>query len=117
MEEPSPPTVITPEEPVEKTFIASMADFSFKSFVTPKLVKLLYFIALVAVLYATVMWVLNAGFSGFLFRVIVSPLMFVVGVILSRAAIEIIMVLFRILELLQRSEGERRGKGDGPVKE
>ena len=111
MEEPTLPEPIeAPEEPVEKSFIASMADFSFRSFVTPKLVRLLYFIALMVVLYSTVMWVLDAGFSGFLWRAVVAPVVLVVGVILARAAIEIIMVLFRILDLLQRWEREKNSK-------
>ena len=85
-----------------------MLDFSFRSFVTPNLSKVLYCIGLGAVVYYVIAFVLDGGFTGFVWRIVLSPLLLVVGVILVRAGIEIIMVAFRILELLQRLESRLR---------
>ena len=98
----------TPSESHSKGFIGSMLDLSFRSFVTPNLVKVLYFIGLAAVVYYVIAFLLNGGFTGFVWRIVLSPLLLLIGVILVRAGIEIIMVAFRILELLQRLESRLR---------
>jgi hypothetical protein len=98
----------TPSESHSKGFIGSMLDLSFRSFVTPNLVKVLYFVGLAAVVYYVIAFLLNGGFTGFVWRIVLSPLLLLIGVILVRAGIEIIMVAFRILELLQRLESRLR---------
>ena len=103
-----PPAPGSPPEDLHKGFIGSMLDLSFRSFVTPNLVKVLYFIGLAAVVYYAIAFLLDGGFTGFVWRIVLSPMILVIGVILVRASIEIIMVAFRILELLQRLESRLR---------
>jgi hypothetical protein len=107
MEESPTPHQIVPEA-AQKGFIGSMLDVTFRSFVTPNLVKVLYFIGLAAVVYYVIAFLLNGGFTGFVWRIVLSPILLFIGVILVRAGIEIIMVAFRILELLQRLESRLR---------
>src|SRR5262249_18950366 len=110
MEEPSPTPPLSENEEALNTkgFVGSLFDFSFESFVTPKLVQFLYALTLVYVVYFAISFVLDGGWSGFLWRIFVSPIVLIVGAILARVFVEIIMVLFRILELLRRFDAERR---------
>lgn len=107
MEEPHTSQEIVPEA-TQKGFIGSVLDFSFRSFVTPNLIKVLYLIGLGGVVYYVLAFLLNGAFSGFIWRLCLSPIFLVIGVILVRAAVEIIMVAFRILELLQRLDRRQR---------
>ncbi|OGL43944.1 MAG: hypothetical protein A2161_09890 [Candidatus Schekmanbacteria bacterium RBG_13_48_7] len=82
-------------------FFASLMDFSFKEFITTRIVKFLYFIA---ILFAALvsLGLIVRGFSlsmvrGILF-LIISPLIFIVYVILARVWLEIVIVIFRIAE-------------------
>jgi hypothetical protein len=91
-----------------KGFIGSLLDFSFVSFVTPNLVRFLYALSLLCVAVLTVRWIFDGGFSSVIWRVVASPVVLVVGAILSRVFVELIMVAFRILELLRSLDAERR---------
>jgi len=81
-------------------FIASLFDLSFTSFITTKLIKVLYVLGIVgAALWALGMagtGVLQGGFS--LILVLISPVLFLIGVIYMRVMMELIMVLFRAAE-------------------
>lgn len=108
MEESPPVTHLPPEANTAKGFIGSLLDFSFESFVTPTIIRFLYALSLVGVAAGTVYWVFTGGFSGFLWHIFAAPLVLVIGWILARVYIELIMVLFRILELLRRIEAHQR---------
>jgi hypothetical protein len=99
------PSELLAEEP-SKGFIGSLLDFSFVSFVTPTLVRFLYGLLLVGVAVLTFRWIFNDTFMGVIWRTIAAPLVLVVGAILSRVFVELIMVAFRILELLRRLDAE-----------
>ena len=62
-ESPTPPQIVP--ESAQKGFVSSMLDLTFRSFVTPNLVKVLYFIGLAAVVYYVIAFLLNGGFTGF----------------------------------------------------
>src|SRR3954468_2981636 len=102
------PIVEDPPEDHAKGFIGSLLDFSFVSFVTPKLIKLLYGFALFCVAAFTIRWILNGGLMDLIWRSVVSPVVLVIGAILARVFVELIMVAFRILELLRSIDAERR---------
>ncbi len=91
-----------------KGFIGSLLDFSFVSFVTPTLVRFLYGLALLCVTVLTIRWIFDGGFGSVIWRVVASPVVLLVGAILSRVFVELIMVAFRILELLRSLDAERR---------
>lgn len=97
-----------PQPPAEKGVIGSILDFTFESFVTPGIIKFLYVLALLAVALSTIGWIFSGGFTDFIWRVVLSPVVLFVGAVLARVYIELVMVLFKILELLRRIEANQR---------
>ena len=97
-----------PSEDHTKGFVGSLLDFSFVSFVTPTLVRFLYGFALLCVVILTFRWIFNGGLMDLIWRSVLSPVVLVIGAILARVFVELIMVAFRILELLRRIDAERR---------
>lgn len=88
-----------------KGFFASLFDFSFSSFVTTKIIKLLFILAIVGAGIGS-LFVLFSGFSsgflGALVSLVLAPIYFAVAVILARVWLEIVIVLFRIAENTQK---------------
>lgn len=85
-----------------KGFFASLFDISFTSFVTPKIIKILYvlmmiLLGLVALGYIVFAFSVNA-ILGLLVLIIIAPLMFFIYLALWRIALEIIMVIFKVSE-------------------
>lgn len=83
-------------------FIHSLFDFSFSSFITAKIIKLLYGIALavsgLVSLFIIIFGFSNSFSSGLLMLIIVAPLVFIILTIYSRVMLELIIVVFRIAE-------------------
>jgi hypothetical protein len=83
-------------------FFSKLFDTSFRDFITPSIARVVYIILIVlAGLWALV--VLGGGFkSGSLGSVlgalILAPLGFLLGVLVSRIYIELVLVIFRIAE-------------------
>jgi len=80
--------------------MASLFDFGFDSFVTPKLIKVIYvlimiLIALSALGFALTAFRVNSGF-GIISLLILCPLFFFVNLALWRIVLELFMVVFRI---------------------
>jgi hypothetical protein len=90
-----------------KGFFAALFDFSFSEFITTKIIKILYGIALVIAGIATLFMII-AAFSGGTFGranvglgllvLVFSPIVFLVYAILLRVWLEFIIVIFRIAE-------------------
>jgi Domain of unknown function (DUF4282) len=81
-------------------FFAALFDYSFSSFVTPRLIKILYVLATILISLWTLFLVL-AGFKGssglgVVMLVIVAPLFFVISMIWARVVLELVIVFFRI---------------------
>jgi cobalamin biosynthesis protein CobD/CbiB len=85
----------------ERGFIGSLFDFSFTEFITTKLIRFLFglgvFIAGVFALLFIASGFRQSAVAGVLFLV-VSPLMFLLYVIIVRVALELTMVMFSIEE-------------------
>jgi len=87
-----------------KGFIGALFDLPFTTFITTKIIKVLYIIAIVfAGLYALAS--LGYGYAaggviGMVVGLVISPIVFLVGVILARVYMEVVMVIFRGVELL-----------------
>ena len=85
-----------------KGIIACIFDFSFSEFVTTRIIKILFILAiLLAGLWALI--ILGAGFAskdaGTIFgSLIMAPLVFFFAVLWSRVWLELIVVAFRIAE-------------------
>lgn len=93
---------------MKKGFFASLLDFSFTSFITPKLVPLLYILGLVFALVSFVIY-LGVGFSlpaGYGALILIPALIAaVLTVIFARVGSEVIMVAFRIYERVSGGAG------------
>ena len=94
-----------------KGFLAVLFDLSFSEFITAKLIKLLYVIA-IGLSGLVALGVLIYGFTsgGFMavLGLILAPIVFVLYVLNARIWLELIMVVFRIAE--NTSEIARQGK-------
>ena len=91
-----------------RAFADLVLDFSFRRFVTPRLIRILYALSLLAAVFATISWM----FSGFassswyygIFTLVTGPVAFVLYVLLARVVMEMVLAVFQIAEYTQRSE-------------
>jgi hypothetical protein len=86
-----------------KGFAASLFDFGFTSFVTPKVVKVVYVLIMImlgfgGVASAIIAFEFGGSIAGIFTLVIVVPLVFLVYLSLWRIALEIFVVIFRLAE-------------------
>ncbi len=91
-------------------FIAALFDLSFTTFITSKLIKVLYVLGIAgAGVWALVMALggIGQGGVGWLLA-LAAPVLFLVGVIYMRVMMELIMVIFRSAEHL--TEIARQGR-------
>lgn len=88
-----------------KGFFASLFDFSFTEFITIRIIKILYgiviFLAGLSVLYLIIYGFRLSAAMGILYLVL-SPVIFILYVIIARVWLEIVMVIFRIAENTQK---------------
>uniref|UniRef100_A0A7C4ELA7 DUF4282 domain-containing protein n=1 Tax=Thermodesulfovibrio aggregans TaxID=86166 RepID=A0A7C4ELA7_9BACT len=88
----------------EKGFFAQLFELTFKSFITVKIIKLLYVLAIIGSALIGLMLLIggintmkySAG-AGFL-QIILSPLIALLGIIWSRVFLELTVVFFKIEE-------------------
>ena len=99
---------------VEKGFFGRLFDLSFNEFITTKIITVLY----VCTMAGSGIWALTILFGGFatksfggiLTGLVLAPLAFLVGTILSRIWLETLIVLFRIAE----NTGKLANRGEPP---
>ena len=86
----------------EKSFFSSLFDLSFSTFITTKIVKVLYVLAIVVCGIAAisyVAWAFTDSVGLGLFALfIAAPLFFLIYVIYTRVVLEVFMAIFRIAE-------------------
>jgi hypothetical protein len=86
----------------EKSFFSSLFDLSFSSFITTKIVKVLYVLAMVVFGVAAlsyVIWAFTDSVALGLFALLTAaPLFFLVYVIYTRVVLELFIAIFRIAE-------------------
>ena len=86
------------------SFTQKMFDFSFREFIAPSVIKVLYVLALIAFAIQYVIAVVSGFASGFgygLLALVLGELVLIILAILARVYLEVIMALFRMLGLLQ----------------
>ena len=94
-------------------FFGSLFDFSFSSFVTGKLIKVLYVLAIILAALGAVGIIVfaNSPMSTMnpVVAIIVAPIIFLLYIILARVQLEILIVIFRMSEhLAEIAEQGRR---------
>jgi hypothetical protein len=98
-----------------RSFLASLFDFSFTSYVTPKVIRVLYILAVIwfgLVAFGLVIggFVLGGPVGGLFTLIIVAPLYYLWTLLLYRITLEFFMLIFRIAEDIRalRLRGELR---------
>ena len=86
----------------QKGFFQSLFDLSFSSFITTKIIKVLYVIAIILTAIAALGYIIwafteNVGF-GLVMLIVVAPLVSLLYIIYARVFLEILIVIFRIME-------------------
>lgn len=98
-----------------KSFFSSLLDMSFSDFITPKIIKVLFILAIIGsaiwALALLVAGIASGSAGGILGGLIGAPIVFILAVILSRVYLELLLVMFRIAEntgrLVNHAEGSR----------
>jgi Domain of unknown function (DUF4282) len=80
-------------------------DLSFKRFVTPQLVRMLYVLSLLAAFLYALKWMFS-GFWGF----IMAPVALLFYLIVARVTVELILAIFRIAERLAPMDNDLESK-------
>lgn len=88
-----------------RTVMDLVLDFSFRRFVTPHLIRVLYALSLLSATLAAIGWM----FSGFqvgwlygLFTLVTGPVAFVLYVLTARVIMEVILAIFQIAEKVRK---------------
>jgi len=77
-------------------------DFSFQHFVTPRLIRLLYALSLIAAGMATLTWMFSGnGLLNGIFTFVTGPVAFIIYVLCARVVMELILAIFQIAEKLR----------------
>jgi hypothetical protein len=90
-----------------KGFVASLFDFSFSSFVTPKVIRALYVLATLWIAVLTIAFCsfcvhfAGSGSGTLIFIIITAPILFLLGLGSVRVVFEVFMVLHRLNENIQ----------------
>jgi len=99
-------------------FLASLFDYSFSSFITSKIIKVLYVLSTIIIGLTTLLLVLAAfnasSGAGLLTLVIIGPLFFLISMIYTRVLLELLMVIFRIHEDVRDINGRAGGTREAP---
>jgi hypothetical protein len=80
-------------------------DFSFKRFLTPRLVRILYSLSLLAALLSALAWMASGFRDGVmqgLFTLVTGPIAFLLYVLTARVAMELVLAIFRIAEHIEK---------------
>lgn len=107
----SPASLVPPEVKEQaKSLLGSLLDFRFDSFVTPKIIKVIYFLMLLGVAGRSLLFFITSisgGVMGLVVGLVGAPIMLVIGAVLARVFVEIILLAFQMLETLQRIEAKK----------
>lgn len=97
------------EEP--KGFFTTLFDFSFSEFIVPKVIQTLFVIGILGAAVGAIFfiaWGFRASFFAGLITILLSPIIFVIYVILVRVYLEVVMLLFQISDTLNKILAQRK---------
>jgi len=98
-----------------KGFAAALFDFEFGTFVTPKIIKVLYLLIVVATGLGALAWTIldfRVSFAfGLITLIVIAPLIFFLTIALYRVVLEFFAVVFQMAEDIRaiRERGDRLG--------
>lgn len=95
-----------------KSFISSIFDFSFRSFVTPKFIKFLFVLGIIIAAICTIIMLVSCFIGSVVIGVVAlifSPIIFLLYVLAMRIYLELMIVIFRLQEdvakLVEKNQG------------
>lgn len=91
-------------------FVNRVFDFSFKEFITPSLIKILFILCLIGIGIGYLVSVVGAFWQGFgsgLLTLILGAVFAAIAVIIARVYLELVNVAFRAVSLLEVIAGEK----------
>jgi len=104
----------------EKGFLGSLFNLSFTEFITTRVIKVLFILAIIFAAIAALVMIVS-GFAGGVLSgivlLIISPILFLVYVILARVWLELVIVIFRIAENTGRLAEPSPGAAAAPASE
>ena len=92
-------------------FFGKLFDTSFKEFITPSIIKIIFWVAIILIglgVLVNIVASFGQGAGVGIITLIIAPIVGFLSVIIARIYLEIIMVFFRVMGLL---EGIAREKG------
>jgi len=109
---------MNPSDPTEKGFFGALFDFSFTSFVTPKIIKFIFAAVVILTGLAVLVFVAEAFHQnaalGVVALVILAPIYFFWVVIWTRVGLEVVMAIFSIERSAKHvAQGTSLGQGGG----
>lgn len=111
-DEPSSSSVLSALWQQIRAVLDLVLDLSFKRFVTPQLVRMLYVLSLLAAVCYAWKWMWD-GLWGF----ITAPLVFLLFLIVARVTVELILAIFRVADkIAPLAEEEDKSKQNRPVR-
>jgi hypothetical protein len=84
-----------------RAMMTVLTDLSFKHFVTPRLIRLIYFISLIAAVLSALAWMVSGFTTSVMygcFTFITGPVAFFVYMLTARVVLEFMLAVFRIAE-------------------
>jgi phosphoglycerol transferase MdoB-like AlkP superfamily enzyme len=103
--------------PQDKGFFGSLFDTTFSSLITTKIIRVLYILALIviglAALFYTIFAFTQSAALGVITLLVLAPLAALLYAIYTRVILEVIIVLFRILETNQQIAANTAGLAGG----
>jgi len=102
---------------MQKGFFGSLFDFSFSDFITPKIISILFIIGVIGAGIGALVFIIGGFASDILMGVlflILSPLYFLLMVIIIRVYLEIIIILFKIYENIKNLGEVKESTPDTP---
>ena len=91
-----------------KGLIGAITDFSFTSFFTPRILRVLYAVLLLMVAYHSVQFMIIAIRLSSVMAFISGLITLVVGVILTRVFVELVQAVFKIQDSLKNIESKQK---------
>lgn len=114
MEEPTRPAAAPILEPPtveeKKDLLDAVLDLSFRTAITPKIIRWLYILGLIGSALWTGRWVMgsfappNGGIMSGLVSLVFAPIIFLIGAVVTRVTLEIVQAVFGIAASLKNME-------------
>lgn len=97
----------------QRSFLQSLMDTRFDSLITPKLIRFLYIVSMVALAIGVVVFIIASftdGAGSGILALILAPLVALIYLIVIRLYLELIVVTFKIREAAEEIADNTRGR-------